>query len=705
MKIGVLPLLLALEFIFAPMGAMAAASARCALATSAQGPPKASDALGILRTAVGVRTCELCICDTDRSGKVTAPDALAALRFAVGQPVELRCAACPVESTIGPAGGTIVADDGYFEIEFPPGALGANTLITVSGLAPALRDEATEDFPVRDVYVVEPVGLELNLPAEIRLNIGSTLLADGTHSIDLYDVLQTFPDASPASTRGAGIQFVRIPAVYSGGFFYVPASDNTLKLGGDILGEYNFANIGRLEAYLPEVVSVGATATISADVYGYLPTTSVFDHSAGFSDETASAFHPVGGAPFSTPLLPFDELQRSVIRAPYTCDSAGTRTLDGGFTIQATSEDSTTTDSATIAGEVECEEPQELSMHFFPWACHGTTKALADTPAGAKIVCPESLNQQTGFGIYEPAVDEDDAPFALKIGGYTFNDGVQYKVAILPDPLGNHADAFFTAGEGYNFVRWSPELSSYESVGNDPLHRQWYDIAPTIVPGAHPSALLTNSTDDEFYRADYDGTDKPVTPVKILDNEALEAMGLGELISGKLLTPTGPLIGITGPIGESPGSIFVHDLVDPDVPGTVVGPTGEGPECIHCVDGLCVVTNSGDDTMTLVEWSVVTAAHILATAPIGDFPNGSEIRWLGGSRYVILTTGRIDNTITVTVVDTNAENEEDYIESQETMPAGCVTPAFIDFLYKEDGVIVSCQTPGSLSLIKGVVLH
>jgi hypothetical protein len=54
----------------------------------------ASDALAILRTAVGLRTCPLCECDIDNSGSTSASDALGTLRFSVGQPVTLRCPAC-----------------------------------------------------------------------------------------------------------------------------------------------------------------------------------------------------------------------------------------------------------------------------------------------------------------------------------------------------------------------------------------------------------------------------------------------------------------------------------------------------------------------------------------------------------------------------------------------------------------------------------
>jgi hypothetical protein len=53
--------------------------------------PKASDALFILRVAVGSSLCELCNCDVDSSGSINAADALRTLKAAVGQPFPLTC--------------------------------------------------------------------------------------------------------------------------------------------------------------------------------------------------------------------------------------------------------------------------------------------------------------------------------------------------------------------------------------------------------------------------------------------------------------------------------------------------------------------------------------------------------------------------------------------------------------------------------------
>lgn len=53
--------------------------------------PKVSDALAVLRAAVGQIQCVRCVCDVDGNGAVQATDALTTLRSAVGQSVRLNC--------------------------------------------------------------------------------------------------------------------------------------------------------------------------------------------------------------------------------------------------------------------------------------------------------------------------------------------------------------------------------------------------------------------------------------------------------------------------------------------------------------------------------------------------------------------------------------------------------------------------------------
>ena len=69
------------------------AAGTCGDANS-DGSITATDALIVLRTAVGSSFCLLCICDVDSSSSNSASDALRVLRVAVGLPVTLDCPDC-----------------------------------------------------------------------------------------------------------------------------------------------------------------------------------------------------------------------------------------------------------------------------------------------------------------------------------------------------------------------------------------------------------------------------------------------------------------------------------------------------------------------------------------------------------------------------------------------------------------------------------
>ncbi|MFN2377654.1 MAG: ethylbenzene dehydrogenase-related protein [Candidatus Binatia bacterium] len=79
------------------LGALHASPARaaagdCGQMVSSGITTTASDALFVLRAAVGSQTCEYpCLCDTNGSGSTTSSDALLALKRAVGQDVRLAC--------------------------------------------------------------------------------------------------------------------------------------------------------------------------------------------------------------------------------------------------------------------------------------------------------------------------------------------------------------------------------------------------------------------------------------------------------------------------------------------------------------------------------------------------------------------------------------------------------------------------------------
>lgn len=77
-----------------------AAKGDCGQPQSTGTKPSAGDCLYVLKSAVKVVSCELCVCDVNNSGTLTATDGLQCLRKAVGLTVTLTCPSCsPVTTT------------------------------------------------------------------------------------------------------------------------------------------------------------------------------------------------------------------------------------------------------------------------------------------------------------------------------------------------------------------------------------------------------------------------------------------------------------------------------------------------------------------------------------------------------------------------------------------------------------------------------
>lgn len=183
-------ILLGLFTLVALPTAATAANGDCGQPASTGSTPRASDALHVLRNAVGLVPCELCVCDADGSGQVRASDALRVLRIAVGQDLDLLCAACsggPIDinnlvsdevdvTTISAlAGGSVEVRGATLTV--PPGALMEDAQIGLvavpfAGIGipegdPALggqvpiSDHAFLIFTDRAVELLAPLVLEL----------------------------------------------------------------------------------------------------------------------------------------------------------------------------------------------------------------------------------------------------------------------------------------------------------------------------------------------------------------------------------------------------------------------------------------------------------------------------------------------------------------------------------------------------------------
>jgi hypothetical protein len=198
METRLLPLAVLGLFTICPAVPASADHVRCGQPSTTGETPKSSDALAILRSAVGISTCDLCVCDVNESGTKTSGDALLTLRRSVGQNVALVCPDCRIAENVGAAGGTVPSHDGRLVLEFPPDAVAAATDITIEGAAPSSLAPEFDDTEVYQAYDLGPDGLQLDPPASVSYALPNGAFAMSGNSVTLTNtVLMTENGGEP----------------------------------------------------------------------------------------------------------------------------------------------------------------------------------------------------------------------------------------------------------------------------------------------------------------------------------------------------------------------------------------------------------------------------------------------------------------------------------------------------------------------------
>ncbi len=250
------------------LGVAAAEAARgdCGQPATDGANPTATDALVILRVAVGLDECEICICDANDSGDTTATDALLVLRKAVSAPVELVCSSCgggPVDITR--------LDTDELEVVAVTAAAGAQiqlagaTLTIPPGALPEDAEIALVSVPVDSIDIPSgdgawggqvPIGhhafmlfadrdLELMAPLVLRLPYDPALLDPAWETDDFHvaAIVGSYlvPQGPPTSVDTANAELV---VTIEGGTLEANFEGQAMAAGG------NFAAIcSRLGAW------------------------------------------------------------------------------------------------------------------------------------------------------------------------------------------------------------------------------------------------------------------------------------------------------------------------------------------------------------------------------------------------------------------------------------------------------------------------
>ena len=234
------------------------------------------------------------------------------------------------------------------------------------------------------------------------------------------------------------------------------------------------------------------------------------------------------------------------------------------------------------------------------------------------------------------------------------NNGQDFGVLVLQNPERIEADALFTHGVGVRFRYFNPVLGFFDStiLGNalvfDAVHFGGDPQFPQalFVDGGSGNINWITFRNLAFGPDLHEVVSQPLIPGRAWAN----ATGLPiSAFAHKVGQPV--LVATDG----QPGQLYLADpavFADPtafDAEPTFIGNVGMEPRKVRCLNGVCVVSNFGSDSLTIVLWDGGDTATIVDEVLVGLGPVGIDLRMVQGNVSVI-STALNDNTYNITDV-------------------------------------------------------
>jgi len=145
-----------------------------------------------------------------------------------------------VNALIGPEGGTVTSSEGKLTLDIPPGALDEVTEISIRKINPNDLPPEFEGIDADLAYLLEPDGLEFNIPIDVELitdqkaldedgnisAISGVLITSLDGKIELLNNLQTIIDADSNTVTELGQLEHFSPMLYEAGLPLISAGTN-----------------------------------------------------------------------------------------------------------------------------------------------------------------------------------------------------------------------------------------------------------------------------------------------------------------------------------------------------------------------------------------------------------------------------------------------------------------------------------------------
>ncbi len=619
---------------------------------------------------------------------------------------------------VGPAGGTLRSDDGRMTLTVPAGALADSVDLAITETDAADAPAAFSDFTVLKAFTVTPADIDLGPDAEWSVTVDvpaptaklgdvarTPLVLGATTSLSEEDVvrlpdqdlLARLPGITTATTttpttvnvRGLKASAVALVTVFESG-----SMTTRVTLGGD----QDVPATGTVGTDLDAVVRLliardfGVVGDVTNEPGPALAGVMPGIPAGGMLTESANGTYP-------------DDATWHDYAIAYTGSSAGSATvqqgLKFGYDFQAGFFDSYA--HQPVVGSLTAHlryESRPVELDEGGVIGHIPTGLYAVGTAAPEAIEP-TVNAQwaltgrmmvAGAGGLTSYSLSSTPPLTQIPGNFAGLTSDLYGALTLKLSLGNKTAgddsvALVAFGSGGATVNtWDPETDTWS----------WAQLfSQNNVTDAWP-------LDGDPHQGSFTYVEYGLGRAYVVNWDAGQQTWVNEgpyLSFGGNFQPPVTAFARTGgsmviALDGDPGTLYLHDRVNPSADATAVGTLGNEPRRVRVLGEIGAVSNLGSGTLTIFTWDASDNVAVTDTVTVGDGPLDIDLAALPGGRVGIVSAGFNDDTWTLTIVDADGREVS---STSHDLPPGASAPGHAVFLGADAAqVLISCHDTGNI---------
>ncbi|MFH1842601.1 MAG: hypothetical protein ABIF77_05295 [bacterium] len=641
-----------------------------------------------------------------------------------------------LDGTLGAAGGTLTSDDGRLSITIPPGALGAETDLSITEIDLADIHPAFGDYAARAVLELEPADLNLTAPAEISFSLLVPARPPGTSKVDdpdRYDILigicetaagnlvpdqQIEYDFDPATEQNFKITF---ESTGWSQFAIGNSSAGGVKDGDDEFGKFFGAVFGPGDDAPSPLIKdspIPFEYKIDLPIRKVAGIRDAFHGPSRYSLGWETGFET--GDPWD--LGEIEDLPENRCRYRYDIDLTpkveGLLTYDAGLKVEFVIVDP----SAWHLPLPDDPDLGRIDLTIFT-APREVMVVLPD-PVEPVLTITTGMTGLEGLNVaYES--DDDPAPLGTPTDPWLFvtgSTGVQYhRLVKNQDRLivstelvnsiavtGAHGVLPISTGSGvlmeYCLFMYGPEFN-WTTYWNPDV-----DDFGMLLMGYNTHLYDAVAYGDNAYSPGFSTARGGAAHFSEYDAEWGLYMGQpggsGTLWAHLFPDLVDPMVScFVQPVRRSAlvltsnGQIWFHERQDIEVNAVVVGQAQNDPRQIRGADWVYAISNHGSNSLTTFQWGGFNSINFVGTVSVGAGPHGIDAVKLSDGTVLVVSTSATDNTYTLSQLNTSSM----HIKSKTfTMPASGQGPKHGIFVGDNNilYVALSCHDSGTVEIIR-----